>query len=153
MAEGFNGDNQAGFSIGPFRSMFHEIQAAIQIFTVDSSVSGIEKKQLSVHGGGVAVCNMRGRAQPFKITHIFAVDRRMNESSLRTELKLSVPAGDGLGQDIWRYSAQRQINIGEMLAIQFIKFAIIGGVVLRPVPPVPITAFSDEEFLMCQRLL
>src|ERR1700756_1805854 len=40
-----------------------------------------------------------------------------------------------------------------MLAIQLVEFAIVGGVVFRAVPPVPVTALGDENFFPSQLLL
>src|ERR1700730_3965317 len=34
-----------------------------------------------------------------------------------------------------------------MLAVKLVEIAIVGRMVLRPVPPVPIAAFGDEDLL------
>ena len=33
-----------------------------------------------------------------------------------------------------------------MLAVEFVEFAVVGGMVLRAIPPVPVTAFGDQDF-------
>jgi hypothetical protein len=40
-----------------------------------------------------------------------------------------------------------------MLAIKFVEVAIVGRVVLRPVPPVPIAALGNQNFVKCQLAL
>src|SRR5689334_9152450 len=37
-----------------------------------------------------------------------------------------------------------------MFAVEFIKLPVVGGVMFRPVPPVPITALSNQEFFKSQ---
>src|SRR6266850_1414055 len=35
-----------------------------------------------------------------------------------------------------------------MLAVEFIKVAIVGGMMLRAIPPVPVATFRDQKFLV-----
>src|SRR3954447_12076054 len=56
-------------------------------------------------------------------------------------------------QIIWRIGAQQPENIRKMAAVQFIEIAIIGGMVFRAVPPVPIASFCYQEFLIGELLI
>src|SRR3954452_5892137 len=40
-----------------------------------------------------------------------------------------------------------------MTAIELIKVAVVGGVMFRTVPPIPIAAFGDQEFFVSEPLL
>src|SRR5438270_12793960 len=39
------------------------------------------------------------------------------------------------------------IDIGEVLAVQLVELAGVGGMVLGPVPPVPVAALRDQQLL------
>src|SRR2546422_11251655 len=58
----------------------------------------------------------------------------------------SHPADDGLCEVIGRTRAQRLIDVGEVFAVKLVEFAIIGGVVFRAVPPVPVATFGNKNF-------
>src|SRR5262249_30306166 len=96
---------------------------------------------------------MDGCAQPVEVDGAYAVQPRRNVRSLRCEVELAVIADDGPRQQFRRISAQRVINIGKMLAIQLIKLPVVGGMVLGPVPPVPIAALRNEQFFKGKLLL
>ena len=62
-------------------------------------------------------------------------------------------AGDGDGQLFRRHSFECRIYVGKMPAIQLIEVTIIGGMVLRAIPPVPVAAFGDEQLFPRQLAL
>src|SRR5437588_8346084 len=72
---------------------------------------------------------------------------------LRCETRLSKAAGYRLRQILWRRTSQSQVNIGKVLAIKRIEFWIVIRVMLRPVPPVPVAAFRDQQLFKGKLLL
>src|SRR6478752_9507272 len=65
---------------------------------------------------------------------------------LRSKRGLNRPPDNGLCQIVGRGCSQRLIHIRKMLAIEFVEFAVVGRMMLRAVPPVPIAAFGNEQF-------
>ncbi len=59
-------------------------------------------------------------------------------------------AENGLRQIVRRARSQRLINIGKMLAIEFVEFAVVGRMMFRAIPPVPVAAFGDQDFFESQ---
>ena len=96
------------------------------------------------------VSDMGRGTQPFKVLNIFPVYFRMDICGLRSELRFGMRACNGLRQHVRRRTAQRKIDIGKMLAIELIQFAIVRGMVLRAIPPIPVTTFRDQQFFISQ---
>src|SRR5258708_12362583 len=92
-------------------------------------------------------------SQPVEVTQVFAVDYRMNVGSLWRDLHHGITARDWLGQHVRWGGPQSGIDVRKMLAVELVKLAIIGGVVLRTIPPVPVTAFSYQQPFFSQSLL
>src|SRR5258708_16201702 len=92
-------------------------------------------------------------SQPVEVTQVFAVDYRMNVGSLWRDLHHGITARDWLGQHVRWGGPQSVIDVRKMLAVELVKLAIIGGVVLRFIPPVPVTAFSFHQLFFCHTLL
>ena len=55
---------------------------------------------------------------------------------------------DRARQFLGRRKAERAINVGEMLPVQFIELDAVLGNMLRPIPPAPIAAFGDQQFFV-----
>src|SRR6185369_16570684 len=100
-----------------------------------------------MHGGRMAVRNMGGSTQPFKVANVSSIHRRMDVGGLRCELRFGMRSRDWLRQHVRGNAAKRKIHIGKMLPVQLIKIAIVGRMMLGAIPPVPVTAFGDEQFL------
>src|SRR5215469_18548282 len=62
-------------------------------------------------------------------------------------------ASDGDGQLFRWHSFECRIYVGKMPTIQLIEVTIIGGMVLRAIPPVPVAAFGDEQLFPRQLAL
>ena len=77
----------------------------------------------------------------------------MNVRHLWSKRRPSHPTQNGLGQVIRRARTQRLIDIRQMLAIKLVKLPIVGRVMLRPVPPVPIAAFRNQDLFKSQLAL
>src|SRR5215470_3309164 len=69
----------------------------------------------------------------------------MNVMDLRSKRGFNDAADDGLGKVVRRSRPERLIHIRKMLAIELIELAIVGRVMLRAVPPVPVAAFGNEQ--------
>src|SRR5262249_50725164 len=54
-------------------------------------------------------------------------------------------AFDGIGEFIGSDLSKREIDSGEVLAVERIEFRIVRGAVLRTVPPAPVAAFGGEQ--------
>ena len=74
----------------------------------------------------------------------------MDVSPLRRECRPAAAAGNRLRQVIRRNAPQCLVNIGEMLAVKFVKVAIIRRMMFRPVPPVPVAALGNQDFFKRQ---
>ena len=59
-------------------------------------------------------------------------------------------ADDRLRQIVGRACTQRLIDVRKMLAVELVEFAVVGRMVLRAVPPVPVAAFGDQDFFKGQ---
>ena len=57
---------------------------------------------------------------------------------------------DGHRQLIRGRAAQEPIDVAQVLSVEQVEFIIVGGGVLRSVPPAPVAAFRHPEFLLRQ---
>src|SRR3954469_15073871 len=94
-----------------------------------------------------------GRADPIEVAAGGSIEVRVNVGTLLGEADASAGAGDGLRQILGWREAERLIDVGEMLAIQLVEVSVVGGGMFRPIPPVPVAAFGDEQFLERQLAL
>ncbi len=62
-------------------------------------------------------------------------------------------ANNGLREIVRRSRAQRLIDVGEMLAIQLVELAVVSGMMLGPIPPIPVAALGDEKLFIGQGAL
>src|SRR5580704_19308440 len=113
---------------------------------INSGVHTINQKLLAVHGSGTVIGSVNRGTHPLEITNHIARDAGMDVGGLRRELRPGLSAANGLRQIVGSDCTQRLIHIGKMLAIQFVEFAVVRGMMLRAVPPVPIAAFGNEQF-------
>ena len=109
-------------------------------------MNGFEQEHFAVHSARAAVGGVMGGTHPLEIPDQFTVNSGMNVMGLRTERRLHRRANNRLGEIIRRGRAQRLIDVREMLAIEFVELAVVRGVMLRTVPPVPIATLGDEQF-------
>src|SRR5205823_13131926 len=105
---------------------------------------------LAVHGGRTPVSSVSGGPNPVEVTWERGIEPGRDVITLGNEARLRITLDDWLGQHIGRRSAQSLVDIGKMLAIQLVEFPVIGGMMFRAIPPVPIAAFGDQEFFECQ---
>ena len=97
----------------------------------------------------MAIGDIAGRSHPVKITRNCGLDTRTNVGGLRNNPRLGyIPTGNRLRQIIGRRSPQRLIDIRQVLAIKLVEIAVICGMVLRAVPPVPIAALGNQELFV-----
>src|SRR6266700_16158 len=96
---------------------------------------------------------MGGGSQPVKVANVFSINLRVDKSSLGRRWRFRGSAGNRLGKGLRRSAAQGKVDVGKMFSVQLIKLTIIGRVMLRTVPPVPVTALGDEQFFVGQFFL
>ena len=106
-----------------------------------------------MHRAGALVGRIHGRANPFEVADHVSSNSGMDIRCLRNEGGPCSSSDDGLSQILGRCCAQCLVHIRKVLAIEFVKIAIVGGVVLRPIPPVPIAALRNQDFLKSQLAL
>src|SRR5258706_9232125 len=106
-----------------------------------------------MHSGVAAIGHIVGRAQPFKISDLLAIDLWMYVSGLLGKESGGRTSGDGLREMLGRRHADQLVHIGEMLTIKLVKFWIIHGMMFRAVPPVPITTLGNHQFLEGERFV
>src|SRR5262249_39089051 len=101
-------------------------------------------------------------AHPVKVSSGGRLDLWTDVSGLRDDASPpDVPTGDRLREMIRRSGAQRLIDVREMLAIELVKVTVVGRMVLRTIPPVPVAAFGNQYlfegesagFIVCSRRL
>ena len=59
----------------------------------------------------------------------------------------------GCDKVIGRRRAEGVIDVRKMVAVELIEIAVVGGVMFRAVPPVPVAAFGDQDFVKGQLAL
>src|SRR5580658_1632701 len=74
----------------------------------------------------------------------------MNVVRLWDEGRPHFACRDWLRKIIGRRGSQGLIDIRKMFAVKLVEIAVVGGVVLRSVPPVPIAALGDQDFFKGQ---
>src|SRR3954451_688605 len=93
----------------------------------------------------MAIGSVVSGAHPIKVANHLAVNTGMNVMGLRPEQRLDCTFCDGLCEIVGRRSAQNLVNVRKMFAVKLVKLPIVGRVVLRAIPPVPITALGDKK--------
>src|SRR5579883_1271443 len=88
-----------------------------------------------MNGSRAVIRQIDSRAQPLEIGGFAAVNRRADRS----------------GEFNGRFSLQKSVDIAQVLAKEVVKFLVIGGGVFWSVPPAPVAAFGNPEFLARQR--
>jgi len=63
---------------------------------------------------------------------------------------LHIHAQNGPGKVFGRRQAQQAVDVGQVVPKQQVEFGAILRRVLRPVPPAPVAALGDQEFLVSQ---
>src|SRR5215469_18374552 len=100
----------------------------------------VEQELLPVHGAGTVVGGVGRGAHPLEVTHHVASNARTNVGSLRDERRPRDHARDRLRQVIWRRRSQSLVDVREMLAVELVEIAVVGGMMFGTVPPVPVAA-------------
>jgi len=77
----------------------------------------------------------------------------MNVGRLVSKRRTPSAACNRLRQIIRRLSAQRLVSVREVLAVEFVEIAVVGRMMLRTIPPVPVAALGDQDLLPCQGAL
>ena len=100
-----------------------------------------------MHGSRAVIGRVNGRAHPLEIANFVSRHAGMNVRRLRHERRPYLRPGNRLCQKIrWR-CAQRLVHILKMLAVKLVEIAVVRRMMFRPVPPIPITAFRNQEFI------
>jgi len=108
-----------------------------------SSVGRIEQEGLSMHGGIAMVGTVVGCADPIEVSGCVAIHRGRDVCGLIDKTRDGLGPNERLGEIFRRRRTKRLVNVGEMLAIEFVEINVIGGMMLGTVPPVPVTAFGN----------
>ena len=132
-------------AIGPFGHAMLEVQTTRYGIRVQSSENGVQQKLPAVHGAGALVRSVAGRAHPLEVSADQSVHPGAHISRLRNIAGAHNSADDRGVQLFRRNSFEGVVHVGEMPAIEFVEVAIVGRVMLRPVPPVPVAALGDEQ--------
>src|SRR5437660_12571973 len=74
----------------------------------------------------------------------------MNKGGLGHEGRTSSSADDGLSEIVRWSSSECLVNIGEMLAIEFVEIPVVSRMVFGAVPPIPIATLRNQDFLKRQ---
>ncbi len=130
-----------------------EIQPPIHILLVDPRIHAIEQKLLAMHRPRAMVGRIARRAHPLEVTHHVAANARMNVCRLWRKRRTTSAARNRLRQIIGRCATQRLICIRKMLAVELVEIAVVGRMMLGAVPPIPVAALRDQNFLPRQLAL
>lgn len=122
-----------------------EVEATRERIGVEAGINGVKQKLLAVHGAGTLVGRVAGGAHPLEVTAYQTIYLGAHVGSLRMIAWANKSAGDGNRQLLGRHTFECGVDVREMAAVKFIEIMIVGGVVLGPIPPVPVTAFRDEQ--------
>src|SRR5258708_34495439 len=92
----------------------------------------------AMHGTAAALRRIQPGPQPFKVRCLPAVDLD-TQPTRRSQLhRVLWPALNRLGQFFRRHLSQREIDSGQMLAVQRIKFRVVCSAVFGAEPPTPV---------------
>src|ERR1700690_1170219 len=105
----------------------------------------------SVHRAALAVRRVHPGAEPFEIAALAAVYFYVEERRRWIAPRAFGGAFDSVGQGIGSLYSERRVNRSQVLAVERIKLRIVGGGMLRPVPPIPIASFGSEYGVIGKR--
>src|SRR6266849_2424022 len=105
----------------------------------------MEIEDAAVHGTTTALGGIEAGTEPFEIGSVAAVDGDVEQTCGRELKGVLGLALDGLGQFFGGDLAQREINGGQMLAIEGVEFGVVGGAVLGAEPPAPVATLGGEQ--------
>ncbi len=94
-----------------------------------------------------------GCAQPIEVAHDLAVDPRMDIRHLLGELDPGGSPSDRTRKIVRRVLPQCQVYVRQVFTVQLIEVAVVGGMVLRSIPPIPVAALRDKQFFVGQPAL
>ena len=132
------------------RHLVGEVEAAIEKFFIYAGVDRVEEELLPVHRAGAAIGGVHGRAHPVEITADAAIDHGMDVSGLGNEHGAHSAGEDGLSEFLRGRCPERLVDVGEMLAVELVEVAVVGGVMFGTVPPVPVAALGDQQLFVSQ---
>src|SRR5438034_9087062 len=98
-----------------------------------------------MHRATTTLGRIQTGAEPFKIGAFTAVHLDAQKASGRKLKRVFRAALDGFGQLFGRDLAKREVNFGEVLAVEGIKFGVVCGAVFGTEPPAPVAAFRRQE--------
>src|SRR5579875_460495 len=104
-----------------------------------------------MNGSRAVIRQIDSRAQPLEIGGFAAVNRRADQSGGENVVAAHPWPLDRSGEFNGRFSLQKSVDIAQVLAKEVVKFLVISGGVFRSVPPAPVAAFGNPEFLARQR--
>src|SRR5262249_27210246 len=116
----------------------------------DSRIYRVQKKLLAVHGSGAMIGRIHSSAHPFEIPNLVARDPGMDIRGLGYKRWPHFESSDWLRQIIRRHRTEGLIHIRKMLAVEFVEVAVVGRMMLRPVPPVPVAALGNQKLVKGQ---
>src|SRR5262249_52090185 len=98
------------------------------------------------HRAAVALADVLTGRQPLE-ERAFAVDLNVEKCPRKRITRPLRLAADGPGQLGWRRISKQQVDVLQELAKQVIEQRILGAGMVVAVPPEPIAALGDVEFL------
>ena len=120
---------------------------------VNPRVHRIQQELLAMHGARAMIRGVNRRPHPLEVADLVSSYLGMNVRRLRRKRRPDLRSGDRQRQVIRRSLSQRLVNIRQMFAIKLVKVAVVRRMVLRTVPPVPVTALRDQNLLEGQLAL
>src|SRR5208283_6199441 len=130
-----------------------EIQPPVDECAVDSGIHRVQQELFSVHGASTLIGGEDGGAHPFEVANLVAAYAGMNVGGLRSEGRTHFAGSNGLCQVIRGRGSECLVDVRKMLAIEFVKVAVVGRVMLGAVPPVPVAALGNHDFFEGQLAL
>ena len=86
-------------------------------------------------------------AQPLEVRRHFAIDRGADGAGGRDAHIRRGDPQDRPRELLRRRQVQEAVDVGQMAAVELVELDAIGRIVLRAVPPAPVAAFGDQQFL------
>src|SRR6266446_6774906 len=106
-------------------------------------------KNAAMHGAAAALRSVEAGTEPFEIGRVAAIDLDIEESGRRDLQGVLGLVLDGLCEFFRSNLAEREVHAGKVLAIQRVKFSVVGRAVLGAKPPAPVAAFRGEKRFVC----
>ncbi len=89
-------------------------------------------------------------AQPLEVGRHLAIDGGVYGTGGRHADIRRRDSQDGPRKFLRRRQVQKTVDVGQMAAVELVELYAIGRLVLRAVPPAPVAAFGDQQFLVRQ---